>query len=343
MIPLALLSVGKNFKSIQSNILKIVKVKDQEKLQRKFDNTRARQQSYKSRYQQPTQVKKISVKDSASSMLSGLGGILKALFVIIGTAGLFSILKSTGVGKYIFEFIKSSLNSIIDLIGKAFKFIGEVLSDPVVQSSLYKLVVSFFKFVGTLIVSAASLAASLLRDSEVLDTLKTTVVAVFNAAIEGIKAAYEVISKLVMDNWETIKQTAFDVFIEVKNALILSLKTLGSIFSGGIDPRISSGLKEIFVASWDFIKELFTTEFIDPETGKSFTLLNDGLLWVAEMGALAAAWMIFGAYLKEKGKALAGVSFQDLKQDCSACMDMDLPDRDGKKGKGRRIERWKMA
>ena len=220
MIPLALLSVGKNFKSIQSNILKIVKIKDQEKLQKKFDKTRARQQSYKSRYQQPTQVKKISVKDSASSMLSGLGGILKALFVIIGTAGLFSILKSTGVGKYIFEFIKSSLNSIIDLIGKAFKFIGEVLSDAVVQSSLYKLVISFFKFVGTLIVAAASLAASLLRDSEVLDTLKTTVVAVFNAAIEGIKASYEVISKLVMDNWETIKQTAFDVFIEVKNALI---------------------------------------------------------------------------------------------------------------------------
>jgi hypothetical protein len=75
MIPLALLSVGKNFKSIQSNILKIVKIKDQEKLQKKFDKTRARQQSYKSRYQQPTQVKKISVKDSASSMLSGLGGI----------------------------------------------------------------------------------------------------------------------------------------------------------------------------------------------------------------------------------------------------------------------------
>ena len=338
MIPLALLSVGKNFKSIQSNILKIVKIKDQEKLQKKFDKTRARQQSYKSRYQQPTQVKKISVKDSASSMLSGLGGILKALFVIIGTAGLFSILKSTGVGKYIFEFIKSSLNSIIDLIGKAFKFIGEVLSDAVVQSSLYKLVISFFKFVGTLIVAAASLAASLLRDSEVLDTLKTTVVAVFNAAIEGIKASYEVISKLVMDNWETIKQTAFDVFIEVKNALILSLKTLGSIFSGGLDPRITSGLKEIFVSAWDFITELFTTEFKDPETGKSFTLLKEGFIWVAKMGALAAAWLIFGAYLKEKGKALAGVSFQDLKQDCSACMGMDLPDGDdkkGKKGKGR--------
>jgi hypothetical protein len=42
MIPLALLSVGKNFKSIQSNILKIVKIKDQEKLQKKFDKTRAR-------------------------------------------------------------------------------------------------------------------------------------------------------------------------------------------------------------------------------------------------------------------------------------------------------------
>jgi N-acetylmuramoyl-L-alanine amidase len=335
MIP-ALASVALSFKQVQSNILKIVKVKEQEKLQKKFDDTRAKQQSYKSRFQKPTQVRKISPKDSSQlslmSIISGLSGIMKTLFVFVGISGLFSIIKKSGIGEYIFKFVKDSLSSIVDLIKKTISFVRDVFSDSNVQQSLYNLAVGFFKFLGTLIVASATLVISLLRDSEVLETLKNVVVAVFKAVVAGIKASYEIISKLVMDNWETIKQSTFDVFMEIKNALVLSLQTLGSIFSGGIDPRISDGLKEIFVAAWSFISTLFTTEFKDPETGKSSTLLHDGLLWVAKMGALAAAWTVFAFYLREKGKQLMGMSFQDLKN--SACDCLDLPDGD-RKGKGK--------
>jgi hypothetical protein len=332
MNPLFLSGIGKNFKSIQSGILKIVKIKEQEKTQRKFDDTRARQQSYKSRYQQPTQVKKISVKSSASGILDGLVGMLKALFTIIGIAGLFSILKSTGVGKYILEFIKNAFSAIVDLIQKGFRFIRDVLFDPEVQLSLQKLVTSFFSFVGTLIVAAVSLASALLRDNEVLDTLKKTIVAVFNAIVEGIKASYNIISQLVIENMDMIKQTAFDVFVEIKNAIILSLGALQNALAGGLDPRISEGLKEIFVASWNFIADLFTTEFKDVETGKSFTLAEKSAVWLVKLAGLGALWMVLKAKLFGMGKALSGL---DLSQNCGSCMDMDLPDRDGKKGRDR--------
>jgi N-acetylmuramoyl-L-alanine amidase len=331
----AFASIASDFKQVQSSILKIVKIKEQEKLQNKFDDTRSKQQSYKSRFQKPTQVKKISTKDNSQlsllSIIAGLSGLMKALFALVGIAGLFSIIKKSGIGPYIFEFVKSSLSSIVDLVKKTISFVTDVFSDSNVQRSIYDLAVAFFKFLGTLIVAAATLAISLLRDSEVLETLKNVVVAVFKAVVEGMKASYGIISKLVMDNWETIKQTTFDVFVEIKNALILSLQTLGSIFAGGIDPRISGGLKEIFVAAWSFITEVFTTEFKDPETGKSFTLAKEGFLWVAKMGALAAAWTVFAFYLREKGKQLMGMSFQDLKNSACDCMDLDLPDKDGKK------------
>jgi N-acetylmuramoyl-L-alanine amidase len=334
----AFASIASDFKQVQSSILKIVKIKEQEKLQNKFDDTRSKQQSYKSRFQKPTQVKKISTKDNSQlsllSIIAGLSGLMKALFALVGIAGLFSIIKKSGIGEYIFKFIKSSLSAIVDLIKKTISFVSDVFSDSNVQRSIYDLAVAFFKFIGTLIVAAATLAVSLLSDSEVLGTLKNVVVAVFKAVVEGIKASYGIISKLVMDNWETIKQTTFDVFVEIKNALILSLQTLGSIFAGGIDPRVSGGLKEIFVAAWSFITEVFTTEFKDPETGKSFTLAKEGFLWVAKMGALAAAWTVFGFYLKEKGKALSGMSFQDLKNSACDCMDLDLPDGD-RKGRGK--------
>lgn len=343
MNPLFLSAVGKNFKSIQSGILKIVKIKDQEKIQRKFDDTRARQQSYKSRYQQPTQVKKISVKSSASSMLDGLVGMLKALFTIIGIAGLFSILKSTGVGKYILDFIKNTFSAIVDLIQKGFRFIRDVLFDSEVQSSLRKLVTSFFSFVGTLIVAAVSLASALLRDNEVLDTLKKTIVAVFNAIVEGIKASYNIISQLVIENMDMIKQTAFDVFVEIKNAIILSLGALKNTLAGGLDPRISDGLKEIFVASWNFIVDLFTTEFKDVETGKSFTLAEKSAVWLAKLVGLGALWLVLKAKLFGMGRALSGL---DLSQNCGSCMDMKLPDNrrkpnvPDKKGFGDKFVDW---
>lgn len=321
--------IAENFKSIQSNIQKIVKIKSQEKNQQKFDESRARQQAYKARYQKPTKAGKITeknLKESASNIFSGLFGIMKSLFAIIGVSGILSILKKVGIGEYILDFLKKSLSAIIDLVKKSFQVVSDVLKDSAVKTSLYNLVTSLFKFIGTIILATASLAVSLFRDNEILDTLKNVVVSVFKAIIEGIKASYAVISKLVTENWETIKQTTFDVFIEIKNALILSLKSIGSVISGGIDPRISSGLKEIFVESWNFVKEVFTTEFTDPDSGKKFTLLHDGLLWVAKMGALAAAWIVFGAWMKEKGKALVGMSFMDLKRECSSCMGVESPD-----------------
>lgn len=333
-----LVSVGLSFKSIQANIVKIVKLKDQEKLQKKFDEVRARQQSYKARYQQKTspKISRESLKDSSQSfmsMLSGMGNLLKVLFALVGIAGIFAILKKSKLGNYVLEFIQSSLTSIIDLIKKSFRFIRDVFSDSRVKLSLFNFIVSFLRFIGTLVVAAASLAISLLRDSEIINTIKTTIVAVFVAILDGIKATYSIISKLVMDNWDTLKQVTYDIFIEIKNALLLALKTAGTIVSGGMDPRITDGLKEIFVEAWRFIVALFTTEFQDPDTGKKFTLLKEGGLWVAEMAGLAAAWMIFGAWMKEKGKALSGMSLLDLKEACSSCMDIPDIDKDktGKK------------
>ena len=318
-------SIAKDFESIRSNIEKIVKIKDQEKVSKNFEASRARQQAYKSRYQkQPNRIKSPGLKDTTSSLISGLGGMLKALLAIIGIAGLFSILKSTGIGKYILDFVKNAFSAIIDLIQKGFKFIRDVLFDPDVQFSLRKLATTFFNFIGTLIVASVSLGSSLLRDNEVLETLKNTVVAVFKAVIEGIKASYSVISQLVVENMDTIKQTTLEVFTEITNALILSLKAIQGILAGGLDPRITEGLKEIFLASWDFIKDLFTTEFKDVETGKSFTLAEKSAIWLAKLVGLGALWLVLKGKLIMMGKSLSGL---DLSQNCGSCMDLDLPDR----------------
>jgi N-acetylmuramoyl-L-alanine amidase len=322
---IVLSSIAKDFESIRSNIEKIVKIKGQEKISKNFEDNRVKQQAYKSRYQrQPTRIKSPGLKDTASSLISGLGGMLKALLAIIGIAGLFSILKSTGIGKYILDFVKNAFSAIIDLIQKGFKFIRDVLFDPDVQFSLRKLATTFFSFIGTLIVASVSLGSSLLRDNEVLETLKNTIVAVFKAVIEGIKASYSVISQLVVENMDTIKQTTLEVFTEITNALILSLKAIQGILAGGLDPRITEGLKEIFLASWDFIKDLFTTEFKDVETGKSFTLAEKSAIWLAKLVGLGALWLVLKGKLIMMGKSLSGL---DLSQNCGSCMDLDLPDR----------------
>jgi murein DD-endopeptidase MepM/ murein hydrolase activator NlpD len=322
---IVLSSIAKDFESIRSNIEKIVKIKGQEKISKNLEDNRVKQQAYKSRYQkQPTRIKSPGLKNTASSLMSGLGDMLKALLAIIGIAGLFSILKSTGIGKHILTFVKNAFSAIIDLIQKGFSFIRDVLFDSDVQSSLRKLATTFFSFIGTLIVASVSLGVSLLRDNEVLETLKNTVVAVFKAVVEGIKAAYGVISQLVIENMDMIKQTALDVFSEITNALILSLKSIQSILAGGLDPRITEGLKEIFIASWEFIKDLFTTEFKDVETGKSFTLAEKGAIWLAKLVGLGALWLVLKGKLIMMGKSLSGVNFA---QNCGSCMDLDLPDR----------------
>jgi len=322
---IVLSSIAKDFESIRSNIEKIVKIKGQEKISKNLEDNRVKQQAYKSRYQkQPTRIKSPGLKDTASSLMSGLGDMLKALLAVIGIAGLFSILKSTGIGKHILTFVKNAFSAIIDLIQKGFSFIRDVLFDSDVQSSLRKLATTFFSFIGTLIVASVSLGVSLLRDNEVLETLKNTVVAVFKAVIEGIKAAYVVISQLVIENMDMIKQTALDVFSEITNALILSLKSIQSILAGGLDPRITEGLKEIFIASWNFIKDLFTTEFKDVETGKSFTLAEKSAIWLAKLVGLGALWLVLKGKLIMMGKSLSGVNFA---QNCGSCMDLDLPDR----------------
>jgi hypothetical protein len=322
---IVLSSIAKDFESIRSNIEKIVKIKGQEKIAKNFEDTRVKQQAYKSRYQrQPTRIKSPGLKDTASSLLSGLGDMLKALLAVIGIAGLFSILKSTGIGKHILTFVKNAFSAIIDLIQKGFSFIRDVLFDSDVQLSLRKLATTFFSFIGTLIVASVSLGVSLLRDNEVLETLKNTVVAVFKAVVEGIKAAYGVISQLVVENMDAIKQTALDVFSEITNAIILSLKAIQGILAGGVDPRITEGLKEIFLASWDFIKDLFTTEFKDVETGKSFTLAEKSSIWLVKLAGLSALWLVFKSKLLMMGKSLSGLNFA---QNCGSCMDLDLPDR----------------
>lgn len=314
-------AIADDFRQISVSILKLTKLDDDEKKQRKLDDTKQRKDQYAEKYKKvktsPTKVKKIDKQRSIIDMLKDLfGGIFKFLIISIGVIGLAKLLASRDIVGGLVSFIKNVLLAAVDVFSKVLSTIGSLLSDKDIQKSFIDLMKNAFKFVGELLSKGFDLLVGLVKDKDVQGSFVEALIATFQAAYEVIKAGFNILWSSLNENFTSVVQAIVGSIQVIATAIAEGVKFVAEIMS---DQRILNSIRDVAVAVFGFITAAFKEDYL-LEGGKVKSGAQMFGEWVGEAIALTALLLYWKAKFFKMGLGNFGGG------------GVDIPDIDRKKG-----------
>ena len=314
-----LATVSKDFASLKVSISKLLQTKKIEGRNQYFERNRERRNAYGLKYDRATLDKRASLKNSLSdqaktikSSMSTFGGLFGNLLLIMGVAGIGKMLLSSETGKYFSHFLKSIFESVVEIIKQTGGLLLEIFQDLEVKESLLKTFKAIFKFVGEFFVTSISVAANLLKDGEVLQSLGKIVIGIFSAIVEVLKASYEILVELASTNIETIKTAIVELFTKIVDVIVPLLGIMATVLSK--DGIFVTKIVEIAGGILNLVWAALNQEYTNPKNGEKVNIwgevaimLGEGLLLAAAFAALKLKLFIWAAQISAS-KAIGGSS-----------------------------------
>lgn len=285
-------AIAEDFRQISLSFIKLGKLDEDEKKQRKLDEVKQRQDRYAERFKQakksPSRVKTITKQRSIIDMIKDLfANIFKFLVIGIGVIGLAKLLQNRDVVNGIISFIKNLILSTFDLFVKVFGTIQTILSDTEVRKSLFSLVKTSFEFIGDILVKSFDMLLNLLRDTEVRNSFVDALIAIFKTSYDVLKAGLGIVWQTINENFQSVVQTIVGaigaIALAIKEGIVITAEILS-------DRRIIESLKNVIVATFSFVTALLREDYVlEGEVKKSgWRIFGE---WVGEAAALTALFL----------------------------------------------------
>jgi len=332
--------IAKDFEAIRISFASLVKLKKEEGFIRSSTAARQRQDAYKDRFK-PIISKKANFKDGlkeTSNDLFGalrtIGGVLGSMFAILGVAGIAKIVGGTDAGKFLKNFVVNVLNSVADIIQKAFTTIKGIFQNADVQQSFFKTVKSIFDFIGTSLISGFQIVKNLLTDGEVISKFVEVIKSVFSAIFASVGSLVSIVGTIFTENTEGIRNGLVEFFTKIINVIVPALRIAGGAFRDLLtDGRFKEAFGNIVKNFFGVIVAAFKVSYKDQRDGQQKSVAGELLLWASGIAAATVAFTLLKIKMFQLGAALEASNFsKDGPCDCGPIGPDDLPDADKKKG-----------
>jgi hypothetical protein len=331
--------IAKDFEAIRIGFASLVKLKKEEGFIRSSTAAKQRQDAYKEKFKPIISKKtnfKEGLKETSNDLFGALrtiGGVLGSMFAILGVAGIAKIVGGTDAGKFLKNFVVNVLNSIVDIIQKAFTTIKGIFQNADVQQSFFKTVKSIFDFIGTSLMSAFEIAKNLLTDGEVISKFVEVIKSVFSAIFASVGSLVSIVGTIFTENTESIKNGLVEFFTKIINVIIPILSIAGGAFRDLLtDERFREAFKNIVKNFFGVIVAAFKVSYKDQRDGQQKSVAGELLLWAGGIAAAAVAFTLLKIKMFQLGAALEASNFsKDGPCDCGTIGPEDLPDAEKKK------------
>jgi hypothetical protein len=330
--------IAKDFEAIRISFASLVKLRKEERFIRSSTAARQRQDAYKERFK-PIISKKTNFKEGLKETsndlfgaLRAIGGVLGSMFAILGVAGIAKIVGGTDAGKFLKDFVVNVLNSVVDVIQKAFTTIKGIFQNADVQQSFFKTVKSIFDFIGTSLISGFQIVKNLLTDGEVISKFVEVIKSVFSAIFASVGSLVSIVGTIFTENTESIKNGLVEFFTKIINVIIPILSIAGGAFRDLLtDERFKEAFGNIVKNFFGVIIAAFKVSYKDGDKQKS--VAGELLMWAGGIAAATVAFTLLKIKMFQLGAALEASNFsKDGPCDCGPIGPDDLPDADKKKG-----------
>ena len=330
-------TIAKDFEAIRINFASLVKLRKEERFIRSSTAARQRQDAYKERFKPIISKKtnfKEGLKETSNDLFGALrtiGGVLGSMFAILGVAGIAKIVGGTDAGKFLKNFVVNVLNSVVDIIQKAFTTIKGIFQNADVQQSFFKTVKSIFDFIGTSLVSAFQIVKNLLTDGEVISKFVEVIKSVFSAIFASVGSLVSIVGTIFTENTESIRNGLVEFFTKIINVIIPILSIAGGAFRDLLtDERFKEAFGNIVKNFFGVIVAAFRVSYKDGDKQKS--VAGELLMWAGGIAAATVAFTLLKIKMFQLGAALEASNFSKGGPcDCGSIGPEDLPDADKKK------------
>ena len=330
--------IAKDFEAIRISFASLAKLKKEEGFIRSTTAARQRQDAYKERFKPIISKKanfKEGLKETSNDLFGALrtiGGVLGSMFAILGVAGIAKIVGGTDAGKFLKNFVVNVLNSVADIIQKAFTTIKGIFQNADVQQSFFKTVKSIFDFIGTSLISGFQIVKNLLTDGEVISKFVEVIKSVFSAIFASVGSLVSIVGTIFTENTESIKNGLVEFFTKIINVIIPILSIAGGAFRDLLtDERFKEAFGNIVKNFFGVIIAAFKVSYKDGDKQKS--VAGELLMWAGGIAAATVAFTLLKIKMFQLGAALEASNFsKDGPCDCGTIGPEDLPDADKKKG-----------
>jgi len=331
-------TIAKDFEAIRISFASLVKLRKEERFIRSSTAARQRQDAYKERFKPIISKKtnfKEGLKETSNDLFGALrtiGGVLGSMFAILGVAGIAKIVGGTDAGKFLKNFVVNVLNSVVDIIQKAFTTIKGIFQNADVQQSFFKTVKSIFDFIGTSLISGFQIVKNLLTDGEVISKFVEVIKSVFSAIFASVGSLVSIVGTIFTENTESIRNGLVEFFTKIINVIIPILSIAGGAFRDLLtDERFKEAFGNIVKNFFGVIIAAFKVSYKDGDKQKSVG--GELLMWAGGIAAATVAFTLLKIKMFQLGAALEASNFsKDGPCDCGPIGPEDLPDADKKKG-----------